>query len=79
MNIYFASTVNNCRLLKSQIIQIRIYHLGPGNVLQEYAYSDSEGWQYGNLHNLKIVLDPTSSLAAIRHLNGCKDVYYQGE
>ena len=53
----------------SQFTQIRIYHLGPGNILQEYVYSERKGRNsrhYGNLHTLKVVLDPTSSFAAIR-------------
>lgn len=65
-------------------IQIRLYYLGPGNVLHECAYSasrDKNGWYYGDLHTLKIVLDPTSSIAAVR-LEGYDDticIYYQGQ
>ncbi|KAF8801587.1 hypothetical protein BYT27DRAFT_7198157 [Phlegmacium glaucopus] len=60
--------------------EIRNYHLGPGNVLQESAYSESNGrkiWYQGYIHDLKIVLDPTSSLAAIRYRTGNIRVYYQ--
>ena len=49
-------------------IQIRLYYLGLDNVLHEYAYSaskDKNSWYYGNLHTRKIVLDTTSSIAAI--------------
>ena len=38
----------------------------------------SKGWHEGYLRNLKIVLDPTSSLAAIRSPSGRIRVYYQG-
>jgi len=65
----------------SQFTQIRIYYLGPGNILQEYAYSESKGrnsWHCGNLHTLKIILDPFSSIAAIR-LQDAICVYYQGQ
>jgi len=60
--------------------EIRIYHLGPGNVLQEYAYSaskDRNSWHYGQLHDLKIVLDPTSTVAAVRSQAGMIWVQYQ--
>ena len=61
-----------------------MYYLGPRDVLREYAYSASKGknsWYYGNLHMLKVVLDPTSSIAAIR-LEDDDDticIYYQGQ
>ena len=64
--------------------QIRLYYLGPSNVLYEYAYSaskDINSWYYGNLHMLKIVLDSTSSIAAIR-LEDDDDttyIYYQSQ
>jgi hypothetical protein len=60
--------------------EIRMYHLGPGNILQEYAYSSSKdrhNWRHGGLHDLNIVLDPASSLAAIRSPGGDISVYYQ--
>jgi len=66
----------------SEFTQIRIYHLGPGNILEEYAYSERKGrksWHYGQLHTLKIVLDPTSSIAAIRLEDDIICVYYQGQ
>ena len=62
--------------------QIRLYYLGPGNVLHEYAYSaskDKNSLYYGNLHTLKIVLDPTSSIAAIRFEDDIICIYYQGQ
>ena len=61
----------------SQISQIRIYHLGPGNILQEYAYSESR--ENGNPHTLKIVLNPTSSIAAVRHQDDGICICYQGQ
>jgi len=58
---------------------MRIYHLGHRNVLQEYAYSTERkiGWHWGNLHKLKIVLDPTSSITAVWD-DGLIHVFYQG-
>lgn len=58
---------------------MRIYHLGDGNVLQEYAYSSKNkiGWHWGGLHELKIVLDPTSSITAVWD-DGLIHVFYQG-
>lgn len=58
---------------------MRIYHLGHGNILQEYAYSSKNkvGWHWGSLHKLKIVLDPTSSIIAIWD-DGLIHVFYQG-
>jgi hypothetical protein len=57
--------------------EIRIYHLGPGNVLQDYIYSSRDkGWHYGNLKNRNVVLNPSSSIAVVRyrqHLN----LFYQ--
>ncbi|KIM47268.1 hypothetical protein M413DRAFT_440729 [Hebeloma cylindrosporum] len=60
--------------------EIRIYHLGPGNILQEYAYSESKGrnsWHYGDLHKLGLVLDPTSSIAAVRHRDDGISLFFQ--
>ena len=65
----------------NEIAQIRLYYLGPGNVLHEYAHSVSKGknsWYYGDL---EIVLSPTSNIAAIR-LEDDDDticIYYQGQ
>ena len=73
----------SCFFFKSDT-QIRLYYRGPGNVLHEYAYSASKrwnNWYNGNLHKLNIVLDPTSSIAAIR-LEDHDDticIYYQGQ
>jgi len=60
--------------------QIRLYHLGPGNILQEYAYSESgsNGSYSGDLRNLNIVLDPTSSIAAVRHQDDGISIFFQG-
>ena len=60
-----------------------MYYLKAGNILKEYIYSAGKGWHRGWLQDLKIVLDPTSSLAAIRY--SLRDeperiiVFYQGE
>jgi len=65
----------------SQISQIRNYHLGPGNILQEYAYSESTNTNrlcYGELHKLNVVLDPTSSIAAVRHQDEEICIFFQG-
>ena len=65
----------------SHILQIRLYHLGSGNILQEYAYSESEknGSYSGDLRNLNIVLDPTSSIAAVRHQDDGISIFFQGQ
>jgi len=56
---------------------MQIFCLGRGNFLQEYAYFMGH-WSHGHLHDLRIILEPTSSLAAIR----CEDediyIHYQG-
>ncbi|KIM47269.1 hypothetical protein M413DRAFT_271918 [Hebeloma cylindrosporum] len=59
--------------------EIRIYSLGPGNILQEYTYSSKNGssWCFSGLQNLKIILDPTSTLAVIRAADNYIIVYYQ--
>ena len=62
--------------------QLRIYHLGPGNVLQDYAYSVGSGkggWSQGKLHKLGIVLNPGSALSAIRMDRYFLRIYYQSE
>ena len=64
-----------------QITQIRHYHPGPGNILQEYAYSESANRNrlcYVELHKLNIVLDPTSSIAAVRDQDDGICVFFQG-
>jgi len=60
--------------------ELRIYHLGPRNILQEHVYSTgnrNDGWYQGALHNLGIVLKPDSALAAIEMLGNNIRVYYQ--
>jgi hypothetical protein len=58
--------------------EIRIYHLGPRNILSEFAYSvHTNSWNRGNLHELEISLDPASSLAAIRREDEIICIYYQ--
>ena len=68
----------------SQLAQIRVYHLGPGNILQELVYSennDRNSLYYGDLHNLKIVLNPasSSSIAAVRHQDDGICIFFQGQ
>ena len=66
----------------SYIIQIRIYCLGPSNVLQQYAYSanrEKNSWYSGSLRNLNIILDPGSTIAAIQLEDDFICVYYQGQ
>jgi hypothetical protein len=48
--------------------------------LQEYIYSSKDGntWDCAALNNLKIVLDPTSSIAAVLSLDNIISIYYQG-
>lgn len=63
--------------------QIRVYYLGPGNILNEDAYSaggKNKGWNKGDLHKLGIVLKADSALAAIQLEAGADDIriYYQG-
>ncbi|KIM47249.1 hypothetical protein M413DRAFT_7794 [Hebeloma cylindrosporum] len=58
--------------------EIRIYYLGRGNILEEYAYSkDNDGWSRGELHKLRIILNETSTIAATFHDNAIY-VFYQG-
>jgi len=60
--------------------ELRIYHLGPGNILQDYGYSangKNNGWFQGQLHKLGIALRPDSGLAAIRLSNDNIRIYYQ--
>ena len=57
---------------------MRIYYLGDRNVLHEYAYTSSTGWQLGSLQSLLIILNPTSSIAAFRD-DGSISVFYQGQ
>ena len=62
---------------------MRIYYLGHGNVLHEYAYPryDSLEGKLGRLRKLKIILDPTSSITAVWHSRGSQmeiHVFYQG-
>ena len=64
----------------SQITQIRIYRLGPGNILHEYIYSSKDGnsWHCAAFHNLKIVLEPTSSITAVLIQEYAIGIYYIG-
>ncbi|KIM47250.1 hypothetical protein M413DRAFT_7795 [Hebeloma cylindrosporum] len=60
--------------------EIRIYYLGPTNVLREYAYSASKSgnsWYNGSLQDLNIVLAPDSNVAAVRPMDGFICIYYQ--
>ena len=62
--------------------QLRIYHLGPGNVLQDYSHSVGSGkggWSQGKLHKLGIVLNPGSALSAIRMDRYFLRIYYQSK
>ena len=67
----------------SQITQIQnYYYLEPRNILHEYAYSESKdknSWYYGDLHKLKIILDPVSSITTIQHNDDGICIYYQGQ
>jgi len=77
---YVLYDVKSWSLFRSST-QIRLYYLAPRNFLHKDAYSASKGsnnWYNGNLHTLNIVLDPTSSIAAIRH-NDTTCIYYQGQ
>ena len=61
---------------------MRLYYLGDGNVLHEAYLMSSHAqkkcvWHLGDLHKLKIVLDPTSSIAAFRDGSSIS-VFYQG-
>lgn len=59
--------------------EIRVYHLGLGNILWEHAYSGSRGlngWYHGDIHDLNIALAPTSSVAVIRWGDQIH-IYYQ--
>jgi hypothetical protein len=59
--------------------ELRVYHLGPGNVLQESVYSERETmskWNFSDLHKLQVVLSPKSSLAAIQWHEEIR-LYYQ--
>jgi len=61
--------------------QLRIYHLGPKNILQDHVYfasSRNSGWYQGTLHKLGIILTSDSALAAIEMLGNEIRVYYQG-
>jgi len=60
--------------------ELRIYHLGPRNILQEHVYSaDSRngGWYQGTLHKLGIILTPDSALAAVELPGNDIRLYYQ--
>jgi len=60
--------------------ELRIYHLDPRNILQEYVYSARsgyKGWEQGTLHKLGIILKPDSPLSAIRMLEDNIRIYYQ--
>ena len=58
---------------RSHITQIRLYHLGSGNILQEHTYSESEinSSYFGDLRNLNIVLD-------VRHQDDGISIFFQG-
>lgn len=61
--------------------EIRLYHLGPHNVLQDFVYSEREmttKWQPGDLEKLQIVLDSNSSIAAIQWHDEIR-LYYQDQ
>jgi len=60
--------------------ELRIYHLGPENILQDHVYSASSqnsGWYQGTLHKLGIILTSDSAFAAIETLGNEIRVYYQ--
>jgi len=66
----------------SQFSQIWLYHPRPGNILQEYAYSESKSRKnchYGNLHALKMALNATSSIAVVRHQDDVIWIFFQGQ
>lgn len=61
-------------------MQIRIYHLGLGDILWEHAYSAGmglNGWYHGDIHDLDVTVAPTSCVAAIRWGDQIR-IYYQG-
>jgi len=61
--------------------EIRVYHIGPENILQESVYSErktTNKWYSGDLHKLQVVLPPKPRIAAIQWHEEIR-LYYQDQ
>ena len=59
-----------------------MYYLDRDYVVQEYGYSEGNGWYQGHIGQMKAKASPTSRLAAVQYTDDKGDlhlrVYYQG-
>ena len=59
-----------------------MYYLDHDYIIQEYGYSEGNGWYQGQIGQMKAKASPTSCLAAVQYIGDKGDlhlrVYYQG-